>query len=322
MAEKYYTQAVCESLQQEMQRDENVVLMGIDVQESIWGTSRGLYDEFGHQRIMNMPVCEGSFTMAGIGAAMTGLRPVVELMFSEYIYLAMEAIANVAGQWGYVSNGGFHVPLVVQVFSGPRGHGAYAHSQSTQASILNAPGIKIVIPSTPADAKGLMTSAIRDDGPVLVFHHRQLLAMTAEVPEGEHVVPIGKATVRRSGSDVTLVSFGAMIYHCIEAAEVLEKDGISAEVIDLRTIVPLDDKTIAESLKKTNRLVVVEDGRKRGGVGSEIAAVVAEKYMDFLDGPIMRVAALDTPVPFSAPLEKAHFPGLNSIVSAVQGTFG
>lgn len=322
MAEKYYTQAVCESLQQEMQRDENVVLMGIDVQESIWGTSRGLYDEFGHQRIMNMPVCEGSFTMAGVGAAMTGLRPVVELMFSEYIYLAMEAIANVAGQWDYVSNGGFHVPLVVQTFSGPRGHGAYAHSQSTQAGILNAPGIKIVMPSTPADAKGLMTSAIRDDGPVLVFHHRQLLAMTAEVPEGEHIVPIGKATIRRSGSDVTLVSFGAMIYRCLEAAETLEKEGISAEVIDLRTIVPLDEKTIAESIQQTNRLVVVEDGRKRGGVGSEIAAVVAEKYMDFLDGPIMRVAALDTPVPFSAPLEKAHFPGVDSISSAVQRTFG
>jgi len=322
MAEKYYTQAVCEALQQEMRKDENVVLMGIDVKESIWGTSRGLYDEFGPQRIMNMPVCEGSFTMAGIGAAMTGLRPVVELMFSEYVYLAMEAIANVAGQWGYVSNGGFKVPLVIQAFSGPRGHGAYAHSQSTQAFVLNVPGLKVVAPSMPADAKGLMASAIRDDGPVLVFHHRQLLAMTAEVPEGEHVVPIGEAIVRRPGSDVTLVSFGAMIHRCLEAAEALEKEGISAEVVDLRTIVPVDEETIAESIQKTNRLVVVEDGRKRGGVGSEIAAVVAEKYMDFLDGPIMRVAAFDTPVPFSAPLEKAHFPGVESIVSAVQRTLG
>jgi len=322
MAEKYYTEAVVEALRHEMNRDENVVIMGLDVKPSIWGTTRGLYEDFGPQRIMAMPVCEGSFTMAGVGAAMTGLRPVVELLFSEYIYLAMETIANVAGQWGYVSNGGFKVPLVVQTFSGARGHGAYSHSQSTQASLLNVPGIKIVMPSTPADAKGLMTSAIRDDGPVLVFHHRQLLVMTEEVPEGEHLVPIGKAIIRRSGNDVTLVSFGAMIYRCIEAAEILEKDGISAEVIDLRTIVPLDEKTIAESLKKTNRLVVVEYGRKRGGVGSEIAAVVAEKYMDCLDGPIMRVAALDTPVPFSAPLEKAHFPGVDSIVSAVQRTFG
>ena len=322
MAEKYYTEAVVEALRHEMNRDENVVVMGLDVKPSIWGTTRGLYEDFGPQRIMAMPVCEGSFTMAGVGAAMTGLRPVVELLFSEYAYLAMETIANVAGQWGYVSNNGFQVPLVVQTFSGPRGHGAYAHSQSTQASLLNAPGIKIVTPSTPADAKGLMTSAIRDDGPVLVFHHRQLLVMTEEVPEGEYIVPIGKAAVRQSGSDVTLVSFGAMIYRCIEAAEVLEKEGISSEVIDLRTIIPLDEKTVSESLQKTNRLVVVEDGRKRGGVGSEIAAVVAEKYMDFLDGPIMRVAALDTPVPFSAPLEKAYFPGVSSIVSAVQETFG
>ncbi|UCH08244.1 MAG: alpha-ketoacid dehydrogenase subunit beta [Deltaproteobacteria bacterium] len=322
MSEKYYTEAVVEALRHEMNRDENVVVMGLDVKPSIWGTTRGLYEEFGPKRIMGMPVCEGSFTMAGVGAAITGLRPIVELLFSEYAYLAMETIINVAGQWGYVSNNGFQVPLVVQTFSGPRGHGAYAHSQSTQASLLNSPGIKIIIPSTPADAKGLVTSAIRDNGPVLVFHDRQLLAMTAEVPEGEHVVPIGEAIVKRPGSDVTLVSFGAMLYRCIEAAGVLEKEGISTEVIDLRTVVPLDEKTIAESLQKTNRLVVVEDGRKRGGIGSEIAAVVAEKYMDFLDGPIMRVAALDTPVPFSAPLEKAHFPGVDSIVSAVQGTFG
>lgn len=322
MAEKYYTEAVVEALRHEMNRDENVVVMGLDVKPSIWGTTRGLYEDFGPQRIMAMPVCEGSFTMAGVGAAMTGLRPVVELLFSEYAYLAMETIANVAGQWGYVSNGGFQVPLVVQTFSGPRGHGAYSHSQSTQASLLNAPGIKIVTPSTPADAKGLLASSIRDDGPVIVFHHRQLLAITEEVPEGEHLVPIGKAIIKRSGSDVTLVSFGAMIYRCIEAAEVLEKDGISAEVIDLRTIVPLDHDLIARSIEKTNRLVVVEDGRKRGGVGSEIAAVVAENYLDLLDGPIIRVAALDTPVPFSEPLEKAHFPGVESIVSAVKATLG
>lgn len=322
MAEKYYTEAVVEALRNEMNRDENVVVMGLDVKPSIWGTTRGLYEDFGPQRIMAMPVCEGSFTMAGVGAAMTGLRPVVELLFSEYAYLAMETITNVAGQWGYVSNGGFQVPLVVQTFSGPRGHGAYAHSQSTQASLLNAPGIKMVTPSTPADAKGLMTSAIRDDGPVLIFHSRQLLAIRGEVPEGEHLVPIGEAAVRRSGEDVTLVSFGKMLYQCLEAAEVLEKEGISSEVIDLRTIIPLDEKTIAKSLQKTNRLLVVEDGRKRGSIGSEIAAVVAEKYMDFLDGPIMRVAALDTPVPFSAPLEKAHFPGVDSIVSAVQKTIG
>ena len=318
MTEKYYTEAVVEALRQEMVRDESVVVMGLDVKPSIWGTTRGLYDEFGPQRIMGTPVCEGSFTMAGVGAAMTGLRPVVELLFSEYAYLAMETIANVAGQWAYVSNGGFQVPLVVQTFSGARGHGAYSHSQSTQASFLNAPGIKIVIPSTPADAKGLLTSAIRDDGPVLIFHHRQLLAMTGEVPKGEHLVAIGEAAVRRTGEDVTLVSFGQMLYCCLEAADALEKEGISAEVIDLRTIVPFDQELIAQSMEKTNRLVVVEDGRKRGGIGSEIAAVVSENYFDLLDAPIIRVAALNTPVPFSEPLEKAHFPNVDSIVSAVK----
>lgn len=322
MAEKYYTEAVVEALRQEMIRDKDVVVMGVDVKQSIWGTSRGLYDEFGPRRIMDMPVCEGSYTMAGVGAAMTGLRPVVELMFSEYAYLAMEAIANAAGQWGYVSNGGFKVPMVIQTFSGPRGHGAYAHSQSTQASVLNAPGLKMVVPSTPADAKGLMISAIRDDGPVIVFHDRRLLAMTEEVPEGEHIVPIGKGAVRRPGSDVTLVSFGEMVHRCLEAAEILEKEGVNAEVIDIRTIVPLDEETIAGSLGKTHRLVAVETGRKRGGIGSEIAAVVAENYIDLLDGPIMRVAALDTPVPFSGPLEEAHFPGVESIISAVHMTLG
>lgn len=318
MAEKYYTEAVVEALRQELVRDESVVVMGLDVKPSIWGTTRGLHGEFGPQRIISTPVCEGSYTMAGVGAAMTGLRPVVELLFSEYAYLAMETIANVAGMWGYVSNGGFKIPLVVQTFAGPRGYGGYAHSQSTQASFLNAPGVKLVIPSSPADAKGLLISAIRDDGPVLIFHSRQLLTLTGEVPDGEHLVPIGKGAVRRAGRDATVASFGAMLYRCLEAADKLEKEGISAEVIDLRTIIPLDEELLARSLEKTNRLVVVEDGRKRGGIGSEIAAVVSEKYFDLLDAPIMRVAALNTAVPFSAPLEKAHFPGVESIVSAVK----
>ena len=320
MAEKYYTEAVVEALREEMVRDESVVVMGLDVKPSIWGTTRGLYAEFGPQRIISTPVCEGSYTMAGVGAAMTGLRPVVELLFSEYAYLAMETIANVAGMWEYVSNGGFKVPLVIQTFAGPRGHGAYAHSQSTQASFLNAPGVKLVIPSSPADAKGLLTSAIRDDSPVLIFHSRQLLATTGEVPEGEHIVPLGEAAVMRPGEDATLVSFGKMLYQCLEAADKLEKEGISTEVIDLRTIIPLDEHGLARSLEKTNRLVVVEDGRKRGSIGSEIAAVVSENYFDLLDAPIIRVAALNTPVPFSEPLEKAHFPGIDLIVSAVKKT--
>jgi acetoin:2,6-dichlorophenolindophenol oxidoreductase subunit beta len=320
MAEKYYTEAVAEALRQEMVRDESVVIMGLDVKPSIWGTTRGLYEDFGPERIISTPVCEGSYAMAGVGAALTGLRPVVEFLFSEYTYLAMDAIANTAGVWGYVSNNGYKVPIVFQTFAGARGHGAYSHSQSTQASFLNAPGIKIVFPSTPADAKGLLTSAIRDEGPVLIYHHRQLLATTGEVPEGEHLVPIGRGIVRRSGSDVTVVSFGGMLIRCLEAADALEQDGISTEIIDLRTITPFDRALIAESMDKTNRLVVVEDGRKRGGIGSEIAAVMSENYFDLLDAPIVRVAALNTPVAFSAPLETAQFPGVDTIIAAIRKT--
>ncbi len=322
MAEKFYTEAVVEAFRLEMLRDESVVVMGLDVKPSIWGTTRGLYDEFGPQRIIGTPVCEASFTTAGIGAAMTGLRPVVELLFSEYAYLAMEAITNTAGMWGYVSNGGFKIPLVVQTFAGPRGHGAYAHSQSTLASFMNVPGIKLVAPSNPGDAKGLLASAIRDDDPVVIFHSRQLLAMSGEVPEGEHLVPIGKGVVTRPGTDATLASFGNMLHRCLDAADVLEKEGINVEVLDLRTLIPLDEALMARSLEKTNRLVIVEDGRKRGGIGSEIAAVVSETYFDLLDAPIMRVAALNTAVPFSAPLEKAHFPQVEDIVSAVRKTLG
>jgi pyruvate dehydrogenase E1 component beta subunit len=183
---------------------------------------------------------------------------------------------------------------------------------------LNPPGLKVVIPATPAEAKGLMTAAIRDDGPVVFFHHRQLLGQSGEVPEGETVLPLGRSAVVREGADLTMVSCGAMLHRCLEAAEALAGEGLRAEVIDLRTIVPLDEATIAGSVAKTSRLMVVEDGRKRGGIGSEIAAVVAEKYLDLLDAPLLRVAALDTPVPFAAPLEKAHFPQLETILAAAR----
>ena len=184
------------------------------------------------------------------------------------------------------------------------------------------PGLKIALPSTPSDAKGLLTAAIRDEGPVIVFHHRQLLGMRGDVKEGDYVLPFGRGEIRRSGNDVTVVSCGAMIYRCLEAAEALEKEGVGVEVIDLRTIVPLDEDLIAESVAKTNRLIVVEDGRKRGGIGSEIAAVMAENHIELLDAPIKRIAALDTPVPFAGTLENAHFPGTESIITGVRATLG
>ena len=321
MSEIYYVKAVCDAFTSEMKKDENVVLMGIDVKEGIWGTSFGLFDIFGSNRVINTPVCESSFSMAGVGAAMTGLRPIVELMFSEYVYLAMEAIANTAGQWGQVSNGEYKVPIVFQTFSGPRGHGAYGHSQSTQASLMNIPGIRMIAPSTPTTAKGLMISAIRSDDPVVVFHDRQILQLKEEVPNDDYIIPLDKARIAREGKDITIATFGGKVHSCLKAADELEKQGISVEVIDLISLLPLDEKTLFESLEKTSRLVCVESGRKRGGIGSEIAAVVAEKYIDILDAPIKRVAADNSAVPFSAPLERACFPDTESIVVAVKSCF-
>ncbi len=318
MSVKTYAQAVVEAINGEMERDESVVVMGLDVKQAIFGTTRGLYDKFGPRRIIDTPVCEASFVMAAVGAAMTGLRPVVETLFGEYMYLAMDSISNMAASWPYVSGGGYKVPLVVQTFCGARGHGAYSHSQSTQAAFLNTPGIKMVLPSNPADAKGLMTAAIRDETPVLFFHHRTLLGEKGEVPEGEHHLPLGPAALLREGDDLTLVSFGAYVHRCLAAAEELAEEGVSVEVIDLRTLIPLDEETLAASVAKTSRLIIVEDGRKRGGIGSEVAAVMAENHLDLLDAPILRVAATDTPVPFSAPLEAVHLPGHDDILNAVR----
>ena len=321
MPEKTYAEAVAEAIGAEMRRDENVVVMGLDVKQAIFGTTRGLFQEFGPRRIIDTPVCEASFVMAGVGAAMTGLRPVVETLFGEYMYLAMDSISNMAASWPYVSNDVFRAPMVVQTFCGARGHGAYSHSQSTQAAFINTPGIKMVCPANPADAKGLMIAAIRDDTPVLFYHHRSLLAMKGEVPEGDDAVPIGRAEIVRPGSDLTMVTFGAYLHRCLEAAETLAGEGVDVEVIDLKTLVPFDEGLVATSVEKTTRLVVVEDGRKRGGLGSEIAAVIAEKHLDLLDGPIVRVAALDTPVPFSAPLERAHLPQIEDILAGARSVF-
>ena len=318
MSVKTYAEAVVEAIRGEMEKDENVVVMGLDVKQAIFGTTRGLFADFGPERIIDTPVCEASFVQAAVGAAMTGLRPIVETLFGEYMYLAMDSISNMAASWPYVSGMGYKVPLVVQTFCGARGHGAYSHSQSTQAAFMNTPGIKMVLPSCAADAKGLMASAIRDDNPVLFFHHRTLLGVKGEVPEGEHLVPIGPAEVVREGEDLTVVSFGAYLHRCLEAAEELAGEGISCEVIDLRTLIPLDKETIFASLAKTSRLMIVEDGRKRGGVGSEVAAIVAEEHIDLLDAPIIRVAATDTPVPFSAPLEAVHLPSLEDIIAAAK----
>ncbi len=301
-----------------MRRDERVIILGEDVKASIFGTTKFLWDEFGDKRIIDTPICESAFVGAAIGAAMTGMRPVAEIMFSEYLYLAMDQVATQAASWHYITGGQLSIPLVLEVLYGTRGSGAYSHSQCLEASFLNPPGLKVVCPSTPHDAKGLLKSAIDDNNPVLFFEHRKILAMKGEVPEEEYSVPIGKASVWREGKDVTILGTSWTTHQSMKAAGLLEKEGIEAEVIDLRTLKPFDRKTIFDSIKKTSRLVIVEEGRRCGGYGAEIAATVAEEHIDYLDAPIRRVAAIDTPVPFSPPLEDRYLPNESKIVEAVK----
>jgi pyruvate/2-oxoglutarate/acetoin dehydrogenase E1 component len=313
-----FIEAVREGYRQAMRRDERVIILGEDVKASIFGTTKFLWDEFGDKRIIDTPICESAFVGAAIGAAMTGMRPVAEIMFSEYLYLAMDQVATQAASWHFITGGQLSIPLVLEVLYGTRGSGAYSHSQSLEASFLNPPGLKVVCPSTPHDAKGLLKSAIDDNNPVLFFEHRKILAMKGEVPEEEYSVPIGKASVWRDGKDVTILGTSWTTHQSMKAAGLLEKEGIQAEVIDLRTLKPLDKETLFASVKKTGRVVIVEEGRKCGGYGAEIAATLAEECIDRLDGPIKRVAAIDTPVPFSPPLEERYLPNEFKIVDAVK----
>ena len=313
-----FIEAVREGYRQAMRRDERVIILGEDVKASIFGTTKFLWDEFGDKRIIDTPICESAFVGAAIGAAMTGMRPVAEIMFSEYLYLAMDQVATQAASWHFITGGQLSIPLVLEVLYGTRGSGAYSHSQCLEASFLNPPGLKVVCPSTPHDAKGLLKSAIDDNNPVLFFEHRKILAMKGEVPEEEYSIPIGKAAIWRDGRDVTILATSWTTHQSMKAAGLLEKEGIQAEVIDLRTLKPLDKETIFNSVKKTGRVVIVEEGRKCGGYGAEIAATLAEEYIDRLDGPIKRVAAIDTPVPFSPPLEERYLPNEFKIVDAVK----
>ena len=313
-----FIEAVREGFRQAMRRDERVIILGEDVKVSIFGTTKFLWDEFGDKRIIDTPICESAFVGAAMGAAMTGMRPIVEIMFSEYLYLAMDQIATQAASWHYITGGQVKVPLVVEILYGTRGSGAYSHSQSLETSFLNPPGLKVVCPSTPYDAKGLLKAAIDDDSPVLFFEHRKILAMRGEVPEEEYSIPIGKAKIWREGKDVTILGTSWSTHQSMKAAGILEKEGIDVEVIDLRTLKPLDQDLIFSSVKKTGRVVIVEEGRRCGGYGAEIGATLAEECIDYLDAPIRRVAAIDTPVPFSPPLEEKYLPNESKIAEAVR----
>src|ERR687886_2971724 len=304
------SQAVNEALREELRRDPLVYVIGEDVAEA--GTPfkvlSGLVEEFGPDRVIDSPISEPGITGLGLGAAMTGMRPVVDIMFGDFMTLVMDQLANQAAKVHYMSGGRLKAPLTVRTTLGATRRSAAQHSQSLHAWVAHVPGLKVVLPATPSDAKGLLKSAIREDNPVVVFEDKMMFAVKGPVPEEEYVLPLGVADVKREGEDVTIVATSSMVYVALDAAEKLAGDGISAEVVDPRTLVPLDRETIVGSAAKTGRAVVVDEGHRSYGTGAEIAALIAEEAFYELDAPVRRLCAMDVPIPFSPVLEDLTVP--------------
>ena len=315
-----YTQAIREAQDIEMARDKNVFICGEDVgvYGTAFGQTKGLYEKYGHLRVLDTPLSEAAITGLGVGAAAVGLRPIVVHDFMDFMGCCMDEILNQASKLAWMVGGQTNLAMVIRAQAGAGINAAAQHSQSLESFFTHMPGIKVVASSNPADAKGLLESAIRDDNPVMVIENKTLLGMEGHVPEGEYLVPIGKAHTARAGCDVTIVSYGMMVNVCLRAAESLEAEGISAEVIDIRSLIPLDKESIFTSLAKTNRLVIAHEAIGCTGYGAEIAAVVAEEALDYLDAPIVRVTAPFTHAPFSPPLEQAFVPNEGRIISAVK----
>jgi len=315
-----FRDAIREAMQEEMRRDENVFLMGEEVAEynGAYKVSQGMLDEFGPKRIIDTPIAELGFAGIGVGAAMNGLRPIVEFMTWNFALLATDQIINSAAKMLQMSGGQFHVPIVFRGPNGSAGQLAATHSQSFEALYANFPGLKVISVSNGYDAKGLLKSAIRDDDPVVFMESEVSYSDMSEVPEEEYLIPIGKADVKREGTDVTIVSFNKMMKVAYEAADELAKEGVNAEVIDLRTIRPLDYDTIIQSIKKTNRLVVVEETWPQCGIGAEIAYKVSADAFDYLDAPVKRVAATDTPTAYAPNLVAAYLPDAAKTIAAVK----
>jgi acetoin:2,6-dichlorophenolindophenol oxidoreductase subunit beta len=315
-----FREAITEAMAQELRRDPRVIILGEDVKLSLMGQTAGLVDEFGAERIINTPVAENAIAGVAIGAAMNGLRPVLELLLCDFAMLAMDQICNNLAQWRYVTGGQYPLPVTIRTTVGGGFGLGFGHSQCLESLFLQVPGLMVAEPSTPYDAKGLLISAIRSDDPVIFFEHKKLLwrGEQSEVPEEEYAIPFGRAAVRREGKDVTLVALGFMVVEALRAAQELAREGIACDVIDLRTIVPLDTDSLAASLKKTGRMVIAEEGRLRGGVGAEIAAAVSEANFAALKAPVQRVAAPMIPVPGSPHLERLYLPDKDSIIRAVK----
>jgi acetoin:2,6-dichlorophenolindophenol oxidoreductase subunit beta len=315
-----FGQAIREALAEEMRRDPTIFILGEDVAEA--GTPfkvlSGLVQEFGTERVMDTPISEAGFTGLAVGAAMTGMRPVVDIMFGDFLGLIMDQLANQAAKVHYMSGGTLKVPLVLRTTLGATRRSAAQHSQSLHAWPSHIPGLKVALPSTPRDAKGLLKTAIRDDGPVIFFEDKMGYAIKGEVPEGDYAIPFGEADIKRAGEDVTIVAISSMVYVALQAADLLAADGISAEVIDPRTTVPLDADTLIRSAKKTSRAIVVDEGYQSYGVTAEIAARIAEGAFYHLDAPVQRMGAMDVPVPFSPVLEDLTVPTAETVAAVAR----
>ena len=323
MPEQTYLEAIRAGLHEEMSRDASVYLFGEDVAlGGPFGVTHGLAEAFGKNRVVNTPISEGTVMGLAIGAALSGLRPVIEIMFIDFITLAMDQLVNHAAKLHYMSGGQLRVPVTVRVQCGISGTMGAHHSQSLESWFLHVPGLKAVMPANAADAKGLLKSAVRDDNPVIFIEHRGLYWSRGQVPGGDMTVPIGKASVLRDGKDVTIVATAKTVQSSIEVAEDLSGTGVSVEVIDPRTLSPLDIATIAASVKKTGRLVIVHEAVEQGGIGAEIASRVQQEAFYFLDSPILRVAAPFAPVPASPSLEMHFVPGKAQIIDAVRKVLG
>ena len=321
MALKTLIEAVNEALHEEMERDPNVIVLGEDVgvHGGVFRATDGLQKRFGADRVIDTPLAELSIVGVAIGAAMQGLHPVAEIQFADYIHPAYDQIVNEAAKIRYRSNGTYTCPLVIRAPFGAGVHGGMYHSQSVEALFFHVPGLKIVIPSSPADCKGLLKSAVRDPDPVLFFEHKKSYRrVRGDVPDGDVTIPLGTAAVKRLGSDVTVVTYGVGVHLALEAAERVARDGVSVEVLDLRTLAPLDRESIARSIQKTNKVLIVHEDSKTGGVGAEIAALVAEEHFEQLDGPILRVAAADTHIPYAPSLEEAVIPNVDDVEVALR----
>lgn len=325
LREMTYAEALRDALRYEMRRDERVFILGEDVgvYGGAFGVTRGLFEEFGPDRVRDTPISEAVIAGAATGAAVTGMRPVAEIMFMDFTTISMDQLVNQAAKIRYMFGGHATVPMVLRTPAGSGTGAAAQHSQSLEALFTHIPGLKVVMPSTPADAKGLLIASIRDDNPVIFVENKLLYKTKGPVPEGEYVVPLGLADVKREGKDVTIVAMSIELVRALEAAHRLSAEGIEAEVIDPRTLVPLDDNTINESVKKTGRVIIVHEAPKISGFGAEIAARIAEgPAFDYLDAPIVRLGGIAAPIPYNPHLERASVPQVDDIVCAARSLMG